>query len=99
MKLTNTLERCPNCNNLFFHLLNSRAVIHLTLNETESIYTYCSEKCLEEKLSNINSKSNILDPYLVIKNKARIAAEGNNPVIWRVDLDIKYPELEIKNVS
>ena len=99
MKPTGRLEKCPNCNSLFFYLLNSRAVLHVTLNETESVYTYCSEKCLEEKLSNINSKNNILDPHLMIKNKVRIEAEGNNPVIWRVDLDIKYPELEIKNVS
>lgn len=86
MKLTDTLERCPNCKSYFYNKLPSRAVLHATLNGKEETYTYCKESCLIKKLENINS--GVPEVFRIkIKNQTRIPADNENPIIYRIDFE------------
>jgi len=100
MNLTDTLEKCPNCQRLFYKLLPSRAELLAKIADKESRYVYCNEDCLKVKLSNINSRnSSPLDPSLVIKNERRIEKNGLDPVIYVIDFFVSYPKIEVKHVS
>lgn len=86
MNLTDTLNRCPNCNSYFYNKLPTRAVLHATLLSNEMTYIYCKEDCLVKKLENINS--GVPDFFRIkIKNQNRIPAENENPVIYRIDFE------------
>jgi len=99
MKLTDTLEKCPNCKKLFYNLLPSRAELLARIFDKESQYVYCNEDCLKATLSNINSKNSPLDPSLRIKNERRIEKNGLDPVIYVIDFFVDYPKIEVKHVS
>lgn len=86
MRLTETVEKCPNCNSYFDNRISGRAVLHAFLTGKESIYVYCSEKCLIRKLENINS--GVPEIFRIrIKNQTRIPAGSGNPVVYRVDFE------------
>lgn len=94
MKLTETLEKCPNCGGLFYRQLSSRAELHVKLDDKESIFIYCKESCLTTKLTNMNSGNVPFGIKLRIKNESRIEATKNSPVIYRIDLVAEYPHLK-----
>lgn len=94
MKLTETIEVCPNCKKVFYKLLPSRAELLAKLEDKESRFVYCSEECLKEKLSNMNSGSTPMGITLKIKNATRFEKTNQTPVIYIVEVVADYPKLE-----
>lgn len=97
MKLTNTLEQCPNCKKLFYKFLSSKAELLAKLDDKESRFVYCSEECLKEKLSNMNSGSTPMGITLRIKNETRFEKTNQSPVIYIIEVVADYPKLEGTN--
>lgn len=86
MKLSDTLDQCPNCKSYFFNKLPSRAILHANLMNNEIIYTYCKEDCLIKKLENMNS--GVPEFFRIkIKSQNRIPATTEEPVIYRIDFE------------
>jgi len=86
MNLTDTLDRCPNCNSYFYNKLPTRAVLHANLMSNETIYTYCKESCLIKKLENMNA--GVPEFFRIkIKSQNRIPATAEEPVIYRIDFE------------
>lgn len=94
MKLTETIETCPNCKKVFYKLLPSRAELLAKLDDKESRFVYCSEECLKTKLSNMNSNVTPMGIILRIKNESRIEKTNENPVIYIIEFVADYPKLE-----
>jgi hypothetical protein len=99
LKLTETLEKCPNCSSLFYKFLPSRAELLARLDGKESRYIYCSENCLKTKLQNMNSGSVPMGVTLRIKNETRFEKTNQTPIIYIIDFVASYPKLEGTHVS
>lgn len=100
MNLTNTLEKCPNCGNVFFRWLPSRAELFAKLDGSENKYVYCKEECLIAKLENTKSMSFGLGSVSIsVKSEARIEKTHESPVIYIVEFVAKFPRLDGTHVS
>lgn len=100
MNLTDTLEKCPSCQKLFYKFLPSRAELLAKLDGKESQYVYCSEDCLKVKLENMNSGSTPMGVTLRIKNETRFEKTNQTPIIYIIDFVAIHPmKLEGTHVS
>ena len=97
LKLTENLEKCPTCGNLFYKVVNSRAELFAKLEDGsgEGKYVYCSEACLLQKLENLK---NYPVPFgsisLRVKNETRVEKTKESPVIYIIGLSTIFPKLE-----
>ena len=86
MNLTDTIDKCPNCNSYFYNKIPTRAILRANLMNNEMTYTYCKEDCLVKKLENMNS--GVPDFFRIkIKSQNRIPASGGEPVIYIIDFE------------
>lgn len=89
--LSDFLIPCPNCKKRFYKESKEKAELHTVLSEKEAVYTYCSEKCLLVKISDINKNTGKFDMKIKIKNLTRIST---SPIVWRADCEIAEFKLE-----
>lgn len=100
LKLTETLEKCPNCGSVFFKWIPSRAELFARLDGSESKYVYCKEECLKHKLENTKAMPFGLGSISIsIKNETRIEKTDKSPVIYIIDFASNFPKVEGTHVS
>lgn len=84
MNLSKHFLTCANCTLPIFP--TTLVIMDAVLNDAVQEYNYCSQRCLDEKLSKINSTNGKFDLPIEIDYKEKLS---NNPVRWRIVFKVK----------
>jgi hypothetical protein len=91
MNLPKHFQTCANCNKPVFP--TTMIIMDAVLDQAVQEYIYCSNRCLDEKLSKINSTNGKFDIPIEIDYREKLS---NNPERWRIVFRIK--DLKVKAI-
>jgi len=96
------MNSCLNCHKVYFVEKSDVGILNIWLDGNPSAeYMYCSKKCAEETLSNINSKQSLLESKLVI-DETEVLSDSYpfrmTVYLHTVEPQIKLSYLGLKNV-
>ena len=83
--MNNNLLVCNNCGN-FFIRNDETVTMTATLDDAMRSYVYCSKKCFDDKLSNINSNLTNIDFPIRIVSKTLVTKKPDH---WIVKVEIE----------
>jgi len=92
-RLYKYLNKCPRCNSILPLVESDSAVLNVIYMEANNTYVYCSVKCMEEALKNINSKRDMFEPEIEVAH-AEVVSD-KNPFKMKVLIKLKERPINI----
>ena len=81
---------CPNCHNNFFRLSKTAVEVKACLGDINDEWLYCSQSCMDERLSCVNKQLETGNMVLISKEKV-----SDNPTQWVFNFEALEVEREI----
>ncbi len=93
MKLSNHVIQCanPNCRKLITIFSQDLAILEVTLTDVTQTWEYCSKRCAEKMLNNLNNDSMPFEE-VVVENQKIISER--NPFKMHIDLRLRVLKVE-----